>query len=107
MSKRIKIRKQVEEISIWEFEGNLSTILERVQDLIKKYGPEARVDYNKNFYYEYDNEPSPRFELYVEREETDAELKLRVLQTAEHIRRHEEAEKAEFERLQAKFGAKT
>ena len=104
MTKRIKITKQVDDISTWEFEGKLSLILERVQHLIEKHGPDAQLDYNKNFYYEYDNEPSPRFELYVEREENDAELKQRLFEQAEHIRKREEAEKAEFERLSKKFG---
>lgn len=104
MTKRIKISKRVDEISTWEFEGPLSLILERVQELIKQHGPDARLDYNSRFYYEYDNEPSPRFELYVEREENDAEVKQRLFEQAEHIRKREEAEKAEFERLSKKFG---
>lgn len=104
MTKRIIIRNQVDDISTWEFEGSLSVILERVQSLIEKHGPDANLVYNKNFYYDYDNEPSPRFELYVEREENDAELKQRLFEQAEHIRKREEAEKAEFERLSKKFG---
>ena len=104
MTKRIKIREQVEYISIWEFEGNLATVLENIQNLIQHHGPGANLVYNKNFYYEYDNQPSPRFELYVEREENDAELKQRLFEQAEHIRKREEAEKAEFERLSKKFG---
>lgn len=104
MTKRITIREQVEEISTWEFEGPLSLVLERVQELIKRNGPDAHMVYNKNFYYDYDNEPSPRFELYVEREENDAELKQRLFFQAEQIHKREEAEKAEFERLSKKFG---
>lgn len=104
MTKRIKISKRVEEISAWNFDGPLSSILAKVQELIKQYGPDARLDYNPHFYYDYDNEPSPRFELYVEREETDAQLKQRLFEQAEHIRKREEAEKAEFERLSKKFG---
>jgi hypothetical protein len=104
MSQRRKISKMVDDISTWEFEGTLATVLENVQALIQKHGPDARVDYNRHFYYDYDNEPSPRYELYVVREETDAELKQRLFEEAEHIRKREEAEKAEFERLAKKFG---
>jgi hypothetical protein len=106
MTKRNKIREKAEDISTWEFEGPLSLVLKRIQELIEQHGPDARLDYNEHFYYDYDNEPTPRFELYVEREENDAEFKQRLFFQAEHIRKHEEAEKAEFERLQAKFGTK-
>ena len=104
MTKRLKIKKRVDEISTWEFEGPLSLILERVQELIKQHGPDAHCNYNQHFYYDYDNEPTPRYELYVEREENDAELKQRLFEQAEHTRKREEAEKAEFERLSKKFG---
>jgi hypothetical protein len=103
MNERRKINEMVDDVSTWEFEGTLSTVLERVQAMIQEHGPDARLDYNRNFYYEYDNDPTPRFELYVEREENDAELKQRLFEQAEHIRKREEAEKAEFERLSKKF----
>jgi len=106
MTQRIKIKKRVEEISTWEFEGPLSLSLQRIQELIERYGPDAHLDYNAHFYYDYDSEPSPRFELYVEREENDAEFKQRLFEQAEYNRKREEAEKAEFERLSKKFGAR-
>jgi hypothetical protein len=105
MNERRKITEMVDDISTWEFEGTLATVLENVQALIQKHGPDAKLNYNRNFYYEYDNDPSPRYELYVIREENDAELKQRLFELAEHTRKREEAEKAEFERLSKKFGA--
>jgi len=104
MTKRLKIKERVDDISTWEFEDTLATVLERVQALIERHGPDARVNYNQYFYYDYDNGPTPRYELYVEREESDDEFKVRMLELAEHIRKREEAEKAEFERLSKKFG---
>ena len=104
MTKRLKIKERVDDISTWEFEGTLATVLERVQSLIDRHGHDARVNYNPHFYYDYDNEPSPRYELYVEREENDAEVKQRLFEQAEYTRKREEAEKAEFERLSKKFG---
>ncbi len=104
MNKRRKINDRVDNLSTWEFEGTLSTVVERLQTLIKQHGPNARLDYNEHFYYDYDPNPSPRFELFVEREENDAELKQRLMQEAEYTRKREEAEKAEFERLSKKFG---
>jgi hypothetical protein len=105
MNKRKVITEQIANFSTWEFEGKLSSVLERVQGLIKIHGPDARLDYNEHFYYDYDPNPSPRFELYVEREENDAELKQRLFEQAEHTRKREEAERAEFERLSKKFGS--
>ena len=106
MNKRIKINKLVEDISTWEFEGTLATVLERIQALIKQHGPDARLNYNRHFYYDYDSQPSPRYELYVVQEENDEEFLKRLAEQAEHIRKREEAELAEFERLSKKFGAK-
>jgi hypothetical protein len=104
MTKRLKINDMVDDVSTWEFEGTLATVLERVQEMIQKHGPDAKLDYNRNFYYDYDNEPSPRYELYVMREENDEEFNKRLAEQAEYDRQREEAEKAEFERLSKKFG---
>jgi hypothetical protein len=104
MTQRRKITEMVDDVSTWEFEGTLSTVLERVQAMIQEHGPDARLDYNRHFYYDYDNEPTPRFELYVVREENDAELKQRLFEQAEQTRNREAAELAEFERLSKKFG---
>lgn len=106
MNQRRKINDMVDDVSTWEFEGTLATVLERVQAMIQEHGPDARLDYNRNFYYDYDNDPTPRYELYVVREENDAEVKQRLMQEAEYTRKREEAEKAEFERLSKKFGGR-
>ena len=104
MTTRRKINEMVDDVSTWEFEGTLATVLERVQAMIQEHGPDARLDYNRNFYYDYDNDPSPRFELYVIREENDEEFNKRLADQAEYDRQREAAEKAEFERLSKKFG---
>jgi len=104
MTQRKKINDMVDDVSTWEFEGTLATVLERVQAMIQEHGPDAYLAYNRNFYYEYDNEPTPRYELYVDREENDAEVKQRLFEQAEQTRNREAAEKAEFERLSKKFG---
>lgn len=103
MNKRLKIRTRVEAIPTYDFEGTLSRVRDRIEELIKQHGPDASLNYDKHFYYDYDNEPTPRYELYVEREENDAEVKQRLFLQAENIRKREEAEKAEFERLSKKF----
>jgi hypothetical protein len=104
MNERRKINDMVDDVSTWEFEGPLATVLERVQAMIQEHGPDARLDYNRNFYYDYDNDPTPRYELYVVREENDEEFDRRLAEQAEYDHKREEAEKAEFERLSKKFG---
>lgn len=105
MSERKIINEQVDDLSMWEMEGTLANVLERIQGLIAKHGAEARLDYNAHFYYPYEANPSPRYELYVKREENDAELKQRLMEDAEQTRQRNERERAEFERLSAKFGS--
>jgi hypothetical protein len=106
MNKRKMVTLKVDYLSTYEFEGTLQRTLERIQELIAEHGPEARLDYNRYFYYDYDTEPSPRYEVIITREETDAEAKQRLTQEAEEIRKRTAHEKAEFERLSKKYGAK-
>jgi hypothetical protein len=106
MTKRKIITVKVGYSSTYEFEGSLKDVAERIQELIKEHGPEAWLDYNPHYYYDYDNEPSPRYEIYIKREETDAEVKQRLMQEAEEKRKREETERKEFERLSKKFGGK-
>jgi hypothetical protein len=106
MTKRKILNLKVDHVSNYEFEGTLANIQERVQDLINEHGPEARLEYNPRFYYDYDNEPSPRYEVVISREETDAEAKQRLMKEAEEIRKRNEHERKEFERLAKKYGAK-
>jgi hypothetical protein len=106
MTKRKMITLKVDYMSTYEFEGPLQKTLERIQELITEHGPEARLDYNAHFYYDYDNEPSPRYEVIITREETDAEAKQRLMQEAEDTRKRNEHERKEFERLAKKYGPK-
>ena len=103
MTQRKVISEQIANFPAYHFEGVLSSVLERVQEMIKIHGGDARIDYNQYFHYEYDNYPTPRYELYVDRIENDAELKQRLFEQAEHIRKREETDKAEFERLSKIF----
>jgi hypothetical protein len=105
MTQRKVISEQISNFPAYTFEGTLSSVLERVQELVKIHGPDARLDYNQYFHYEYDNYPTPRYELYIDRVENDAEVKQRLFEQAEQIRKREESDKAEFERLSKKFGS--
>jgi hypothetical protein len=104
MSKREIITVKAHTFSPSTFEGTLESVLKEVKDLIKEYGKDARLDYNKYFHYEYDNEASPRYEVLVCREETDEEYNTRVAVEKGLDLDRETRERAEFERLSKKFG---
>ena len=104
MNERKIISAMEDTVSMWEMEGTLADVKQRIQALIDKHGPDAKLDYNAHFYYDYDNEPSPRFELYVKREENDKEFMDRRSQEQHWEQEREARDKAEFERLSKKFG---
>lgn len=106
MAKPRLITLKVDTVSTYDFEGTLQSTLERIQELIAEHGPEARLDYNKYFYYEYDNEPTPQYEVIIQREETKEEEKARMAKEREIKSSQEARDKAEFERLSKKFGTK-
>ena len=105
MSERKIINEMVDDVSMWEFEGTLQDVLLRVEELYSKHGPDARLDYNAHFHYDYEANPSPRYELYVKREENDKEFMDRRSEEQRYAAQNEARDKAEFERLSAKFGA--
>jgi beta-phosphoglucomutase-like phosphatase (HAD superfamily) len=106
MSDRKIVTEQVDDVSLWEFDGTLTNAMRVIQDLIAKHGPEARLYYNAHFYYPYESSPSPRYEITIKREENDAELNKRLVEEAEQTRQREKRELEEFKRLSEKFGAK-
>jgi hypothetical protein len=106
MSKKQIITVDVEDISPYDFESTLGNVKARIEDFIAKYGIDARLSWDPNFWYQYDSSPSPRFNVSINREETDAEYDKRILNEKTNASMQEERERKEFERLQSKFGAK-
>lgn len=107
MSKNKVVRKKInatEEIfSAGDFEGSLKSLKEKVEVLIKKYGEEAYLNYDKYYCQPYDNDYYPSFEVKVNRDETDEEMNKRLEQenlASEQIKKRELAELA---RLQEKY----
>jgi len=93
------------DVSPHELEGTLQQLSEQIQSWITQYGPAARLSWDPDYWPQYNDSPSPRYEIKVDREETDKEQAIR-LETEERKRAvQERLERMEFERLQAKFGA--
>ncbi len=96
----------VEEISPYNFDTNLQSIREQIDKLIAKYGQDARLDWDPNFYYDYDQNPSPLYVLKVQRIENDAEFERRIEQEKKWQDERQERDRIEFERLNKLFGKK-
>lgn len=108
MSKKQKriISVEVETITPYEFDNTLGNLKSYISDLVTKYGVDARMEWDGDYWPQYSDSPSPRFEVKIMREETDAEYNKRVAQEEKDQSAREAHERKEFERLQAKFGAK-
>lgn len=104
--KKRKITETFEDVSPYEFETSLGDLHARIGQWIAKFGHDARLDWDAHFHYEYDSSPSPRFSILRDREETDTEFTIRVAQEKAAQEARGAGERAEYERLQAKFGKK-
>ena len=102
-SKKLVIRVDKEELSPYEFEGTIGQLIEYLQGKLKTYGPDAKLNWNSDYWAAYADTPSPRYEIYVDRDETDEEQRIRIEKELAHKAAVEAKERAEFERLQKKF----
>ncbi len=89
--------------SPYNFEGSLRDLAQKIDALIAQYGESAYLDYDPNYYYPYDQVPSPSYFVKLERPETPEETQARLEQEAQWQRQREEQERKEFERLKEKF----
>ena len=101
--KRI-VTESVEDVAPYELEMKLGDLYNRIAEWIQEHGADARLDWDAHFYYDYDPNPSPRFNIKKDREETDEELKVRLDQEKQRLAETEARERAVFEQLSAKFG---
>ena len=92
------------DVSPYDFETSLGDLYARIGHWIQKYGHDARLDWDPNFHYPYEQSPSPRFNIQVQREETDTECEARVAAEKAAKDAREARDRAEFERLKKQFG---
>jgi hypothetical protein len=80
-----------------DLDGPIDDVIVRLQNIQEKYkdyaGVRIEADYGYEGGYTYD----------LQRLETDEEYERRLAKEAERVREREEREKAEYERLKAKF----
>jgi len=106
MAKKRIIAVQVTDISPYEFEGTLAQIKSQIDSWLQSHGPEARIEWEPDYWPQYNDSPSPRFNLKIEREETDTEYSMRVAKEKEHKAALTERDRKEYERLKKQFGEK-
>ena len=104
--KKITVTDMLNDVSPYELEGTLQQLSEQVQTWITQYGPTARFNWDPDYWPQYNDSPSPRYEIKIDREETDGEQAIRLEKEAIAKSAQENRERKEFERLQKKFGAK-
>jgi len=98
------VYEHLENISPYEFDTSLASLQKKIQEWIDEYGPDAYLDWDRYHHEPYDTEPSPRFNLKRNREETDQEYNQRIALEKQEKEVREKREREEYERLQAKFG---
>jgi hypothetical protein len=84
-----------------ETEGSVLRLLDKLSDLINEYGADG-LSYGVEGCANY-GDAWAEFVIYHTREETDEEYNLRLAYEAAKVKRQEEREKEELQRLMVKF----
>jgi len=103
---KIIITETVENVSPYDMEVSLGDLQKKIQDWIIEYGPEAKLDWDANFWHSYDTQASPRFNIKRNREETDEEHDIRIKKEFEEREARRARDRAELERLKKVLGEK-
>ena len=110
MAKKIQPKKiiteMVTDVSPSEMEGTLQQVLAQVQQWVTNHGPDARLNWDGDHWPRYSDSPSPRYEININREETDAEYQKRIADETLKETLQDSRDRKEYARLQGKFGAK-
>lgn len=83
--------------------GNIKDAIARLKILLDEYGPDAKLYWDSNFYYDYDSNPSPTFHITRDRLETDQEYNERLVVEAERKAAIEKKERELLDQLQRKY----
>lgn len=103
--KKLKIREQVDTLSPGDLEGSLENIKKTIDGLINSWGIDTRLEFDAEYAQPYD-QPRPMYIIHIMRDETDKEQRLRLAREKSLAEKLEAHERAEFKRLQEKFGKK-
>jgi hypothetical protein len=105
MNKKYKtISEEVETISPYDFEGSLGNLYAQIGQWVQEYGHDATIAWDPHFHYSFEESPSPRFKIKINRPETDAEIEARIAQEKDHRDAQKARDLAELDRLQKLYG---
>lgn len=83
----------------------LDEMIAKIEEIRKEYSDKfTDIKLDKDYEYDYDNERRTVWKFVGRRMETDAEYNSRIDRINKHKADQEERDRAEFERLKAKFG---
>jgi hypothetical protein len=108
-SQRRIITETLYELSPGRLDGSLEEAIQYLQELKNDYqdrlvpGSSLRLDWCRDFWYNYDPAPTPMYLLKLDRPESDAEYATRIERESAQQQARELAERAEYERLAKKF----
>lgn len=105
-SPKLWLSSCLEEISPYEFEGDITAVQSRLNDWIVKYGPTVKLSWDPDNWEPYAESPSPIYRIMHDREETDEEFAKRLDTIAENEAKTLAHDLAEFERLKVKLTGK-
>lgn len=105
-SKKKVISVMLTDVSPYELEGTLGEVQATINRWITEHGIDSRLNWDPDYWPQYNDSPSPRYEIKINREETDEEFDKRIKHEALQQSQQEARELAELERLQKKFAGK-
>lgn len=97
------VKVDIDNLSPSDLDGSLNDLRNQIEGLINKHGKDAKIYYDKYHHYQYDHEPSPRFDISIQREETDDEYNKRIEYESARKKAQEARDLAEYNRLKDKF----
>jgi len=94
------------DVAPYEFECSLVALQKRIAEWIAEYGPDTKIEWDPDRWFEYNSQPSPTFYIKRYRLETDSEMATRLLVHKARVDAIRERDRIEFERLKKQFGDK-
>jgi len=91
MAKKRIITATLTEVSPYELEGTLADVRDLLDRWIREHGQEAKLNWDPDNWPQYNDSPSPQYEIKIDREETDDEYNRRIV--AEDIQRSTQEER--------------
>lgn len=101
------VRKELRRFDPCEIPSSLSEATKWFKEMTEEYEAnyiKVELDFDKNYFYDYERYPTPTFFIYGHRHETDAEVYIRVSAENKIKQLREDEERQRYLELSKKFG---